>query len=113
MFFPYKHANNHSLYYRKNARKCRYLHNGHVIENIISLKQSVHVFGFLIGFLIFGDISECDTLLQLAFKVTRFSFHVEANHQLVDHHTHDGSKEWGTDRNQEPPISNSEERPKK
>lgn len=37
---------------------------------------------------------------------------MEANHELVDHHTNDGAKEWGKNGHQKPAISSPEDGPK-
>lgn len=75
---------------------------------------SVHFFVFFVfGVVIAGDIGESDILLLCALSIACFSLHMETNHQLVDHHTNDGAKEWGKNWNQEPAISSPEEWPEK
>lgn len=66
---------------------------------------SVHLFAVL-GVVIVG-VGE-PHILQLCAAlvlVALLSFHVEADHQLVDHHANDGAKERSEDRHQEPTVS--------
>lgn len=95
---------------RKNVGVCQYLQNVHVLKCVAKcLTQSVHFFGSPFGIVVGADIGEADILLLCALLVAYFSLHVEANHQLVDHHTDDGAKEWGTNGHQEPAASSPEE----
>lgn len=71
----------------------------------------MHFFGSLFGVLFRSHIGESDVLLGCAFfLVSGLSLRVETNHQLVDHYTNDGAKEWGKNRDQKPAVSNPEER---
>ena len=71
--------------------------------------RSVHFFGSVFGVFVGGDVSESDVLLLRALLVAYFPLHVEADHQLVDHHTDDGAEERGENGHQEPAFSSPEE----
>lgn len=75
------------------------------LQNVCGgLTYSVPLFG-VVGV----DVGESDVFLLRAFFVTRFSLHVVANHQLVDHHANDGAEERGENGHKEPAVSRPEE----
>lgn len=88
-----------------------YLQNMHEFKSVVKrlITHSVHFLGGLFGVVVAGDIGESDVLLRCALLVTYFSLHVEADHDLVDHCTDDGTEERGENGNQEPTISSPEE----
>lgn len=80
---------------------CEYL------QTTIWKSLSVHLFAILGVVVVVGDVGE-PHILQLCAGiplVACLSFHVEADHQLVDHHANDGAKERSKDRHQEPTVS--------
>lgn len=94
----------------ENAGLSQYLQNACFrVCSLISLTPLVHFFGSLFRVFVGGNIGESDILRLLPIPVTYFSLYMEANHQLVDHHTDDGTKEWGKNWHQEPPFSSTEE----
>lgn len=53
------------------------------------------------------NAGEADVLCLPHVPVAHLSLHVEAHHQLVDHHANDGAQEWCKSGHQEPAVSNS------
>lgn len=72
--------------------------------------HSVCLFGFfgILGGIVGADVGEPDALLLCVLLIAYFTFHVEADHHLVDHHANDGAQEWGKNGHQEPALSNPE-----
>lgn len=68
---------------------------------------SVRLFAVLGVVVVGGDVGESHILQLRAglVLVALLSFHVEADHQLVDHHANDGAEERSKDRHQEPTFS--------
>lgn len=89
---------------------CTYLQNVLVFSGAAEClrTRSLHFFGAFFGVVVGGDISEPHVLLCFLLLVAHLSLHMEADHQLVDHHTDDGAEERGEDGHQEPAVSSPE-----
>ena len=55
-----------------------------------------------------ADISEAHVLLVCSFLISHLSLHMEANHQLVDHHANNSAEERGKNGHQEPALPSPE-----
>lgn len=97
---------------RKNAVcVCQYLQEVRAFTCVLECHRthSVHFFGSALWVFVCSDISKSDVLLLCSLLVTRFPFDMEANHQLINDHTDDGTKERSKNGHEEPALSSPEE----
>lgn len=71
---------------------------------------SVHFFAVLGVLIVGGDVGESHILQLCIVLVSFFPLSVEADQQLVDHHTDDGAKERSKDRHEKPTVSRPNQR---
>lgn len=72
----------------------------------------VRFFGRLLG-VVAADVGESHVFLLCALPLAYFCLHVQAHHQLVEHHTEDGAEKRDKDGNQEPAVANPEKKAKR